>query len=95
MITDMIKFTIQDDYIPEAINLMKDQMIANLDDKGCIISKTFQSKENPADMYMLLCWEDQEAIDAHLGSAHDQIFRDGLDPILAGPPEFFEWEELV
>ena len=95
MITDMIKFTIKPDSIAEAAELMKGQMKANLGDEGCMLSKTFQSKSDPGDMYMLLCWENQSSIDKHLASAHDSEFRDGLDPLLAGPPEFFEWEELV
>lgn len=95
MITDMIKFTIKDSAVTAAKASMKKQMEANLGDEGCVISKTFQSKANPCEMYMLLCWENQAAIDKHLESEHDLEFRETLDPLLAGPPEFFEWEEIL
>ena len=94
MITDMLKFTVKEGCADQAKALMAAQMKANLGDNGCVISKTFQSKTNACDFYMLLCWENREAIDAHLETEHDLTFREGLDPILAGPPEFFEWDEV-
>ena len=95
MITDMLRFAIKEGYVPEAITLMKTQTQETLNDDGCLVSKAFQSRANPNCIYMLLCWEDQAAIDKHLASEHDLKFREGLDPLLASPPEFFEWDEIV
>jgi len=95
MLTDLLKFTIKDEYVNEAIELMKKQMKNNLNDEGCLISRTFRSKVNPTELYLLLGWENPEAIEKHLKSEHDLKFRVDLDPMLACPPEFFEPELLV
>ena len=95
MITDLLKFTIKESAAAEAIELFKKQMSDNLGDEGCLIAKTFRSKKDPNDFYMLLGWENQEAIDKHLVAEHDLMFREALDPILAGPPEFFDWEPVA
>lgn len=94
MITDLLKFNVKEGDADKAATLFKAQMENNLGDKGCMISKTFRSKTEPNSFYMLLAWENQAAIDAHLETEHDLKFREGLDPLLAGPPEFFEWEEI-
>ena len=91
MITDLLKFTIKEECVAEAIILMKKHMNDNLGDEGCLMSETFQSKTNPNELYMLLGWENQEAIDKHLKTDHDNTFRVQFDPLLAGPPEFFDW----
>ena len=95
MIIDLIKFSIKDECVDEAIELMKKQMINNLSDEGCLISNTFRSKTNPNELYLLLGWENQDAIDKHLKTDHDSKFRENLDPLLAGPPEFFDWEKIA
>ena len=91
MITDLLKFTIKEECVADAIELMKKQMKNNLSDDGCLLSDIFQSKKNPNELYMLLGWEDQEAIEKHLKTEHDNVFRVELDPLLDGPPEFFDW----
>ena len=95
MITDLMKFTIKDGCAAEAGEVMKKQMKNNLGDEGCLMSNVFQSKTNPNEFYLLLGWENQDAIDKHLKSSHDLKFREDLDPLLAGPPEFYDWEKLA
>ena len=95
MITDLLRFTIREGSIDEAVDLMKKQMKRNLGDEGCLMSNAFQSKTNPNDIYLLLGWENEDAIDKHLKTEHDKEFREELDPLLAGPPEFFEWEIIA
>ena len=95
MIIDLMKFTIKEGRVGDAIELMKTQMKNNLGDEGCLMSNTFQSKTNPNELYLLLGWENQEAIDKHLKTEHDLKFREGLDPLLAGPPEFYDWEKMA
>ena len=95
MIVDLLKFTIKEGRAAEAIELMKRQMRNNLGDEGCQISKTFQSKTNANELFLLLVWENQEAIDKHLKSDHDLKFREDLDPLLAGPPEFYDWTPVA
>ena len=94
MITDLLKFTIKEEAMAEAIELMKKQMQDNLSDEGCQLAKTFRSKTNTNEIFMLLGWENQDAISRHLEAEHDQLFRENLDPLLAGAPEFFEWEPI-
>lgn len=95
MIIDLIKFTIKEDSIDGAIKAMKTQTEANRLDEGCTLSHVFRSKTNPADLYMLLGWENQEAVEKHLATAHDAEFRTALDDTLAGPPEFYEWTKII
>jgi len=95
MIIDLLKFTIKDGCAEDAIELMKNQMKNNLGDEGCLMSNTLQSKTNPNELFLLLVWENPEAIEKHLKSEHDLKFRVDLDPFLAGPPEFYDWEKLA
>lgn len=95
MIIDLIKFTVKSDCIDGAADAMKTQAQQNWEDEGCRLSHVFQSKTDPAELYMLLGWENQEAVDKHLATAHDAEFRVAMDDKLAGPPTFFEWTQLV
>ena len=95
MITDLLKFTVKEGAIADASELMKKQMQNNLGDEGCLMAKAFRSNTNPNEIFVLLGWENQEAIDKHLKTDHDQKFRVDLDPLLAGPPEFFDWETIA
>ncbi|MCL2125996.1 MAG: antibiotic biosynthesis monooxygenase [Oscillospiraceae bacterium] len=95
MITDLMKFTIKEGCITEAIEVMKNQMKNNLGDDGCLMSNVFRSNTAPNEIFLLLGWENQESIDKHLASSHDLKFREDLDPLLAGPPEFYDWEKLA
>jgi len=90
MITNLLKFTIKEGCVGDAVVLVKKQMKDNLGDEGCLLSKTFQSKSNPNELYMLLGWENQESVDKHLETDHDNEFRVGFDQLIAGPPEFFD-----
>ena len=95
MIIDLMKFTIKNGCINDAIEVMKKQMANNLGDEGCLMSNVFRSKTNTDELFLLLGWENQEAIDKHLATSHDLKFREDLDPLLAGPPEFYDWEKLA
>ena len=95
MITDLLKFTIKEEFIEDAMMLMKKQMQNNLGDEGCLLSSTFRSKTNQNELYLLLGWESPEAIEKHLKADHDLKFREALDPMLAGPPEFFDWVKIA
>ena len=95
MIIDMIKFTAKNDCIDGAVMAMTVQTEANRLEAGCMLSHVFQSKTNPAELFMLLGWESQEAVQKHLATPHDAEFRVALDDKIAGPPEFFEWTQII
>ena len=95
MITDLLKFTIKEECIDAAIELMKKQMKNNLGDEGCLMSDTFRSKTNPNELYLILGWENTEAIEKHMKTEHDAKFRKELDIMLVSPPEFFDWEKIT
>jgi quinol monooxygenase YgiN len=95
MLIDLLKFQIKDGCGDKAAELFKRQMKNNLGDEGCLLSKSFRSTKNANEFYILLGWENPEAIERHLKTSHDLRFREDLDPFIAGPPEFFEWEEIV
>ena len=94
MITDLLKFTIKEGAIADASELMKKQMQNNISDEGCLMANAFRSKTNPNEIFVLLGWEDQQAIENHLKTDHDLKFRENLDPLLACPPEFYDWEPI-
>ena len=95
MIIDLIKFTAKDDCVDGAIEAMKIQTQANKTDEGCEMSHVFQSKTNPNELFMLLGWENQEAVDKHLATEHDAQFRVNVDDKVVGPPEFFDWTQII
>ena len=88
MLVDLLRFSVKDAGAAEL--LMKEQAVASRDDEGCNYVHVFRSKENPAEFYMLMSWASQELVEKHMQTEHDIMFRKKLDPILAGPPEFFE-----
>lgn len=92
---DLIKFTVRTECIDSAVAAMKTQTEANRKDEGCLMSHVFQSKKNPAELFMLLGWENQAAVDKHLATQHDADFRVALDDKLAGPPDFYEWTQVI
>ena len=94
MITDLLKFTIKEGHTEEAIKLFTEQMKNNLGDEGCMMSKAFQSQTKTNEIFLLLCWENQQAIDKHLQTDHDLAFRSKLDPIIIGPPDRLDWETI-
>jgi quinol monooxygenase YgiN len=95
MIIDLVKFTARQDAIDGALEAMKTQTVANRGDEGFVLTHVFQSKANPAELYMLLGWENQEAVDKHLATQHDAEFIKALDPCLAGPPDFSDWTLII
>ena len=54
-----------------------------------------RGKTNSAELFMLLGWENQEAVDKHLATQHDADFRAAIDDKLAAPPDFFEWTQII
>ena len=90
MIIDLLKFTVKDGRGDASAALMKEQAVNTRGDEGCEYAHVFRSKENPDELYMLMAWADQESVEKHLKTEHDLRFREGLDPELARPPEFFE-----
>ena len=95
MIIDLVKFTVRPDTVDGALQAMKTQTEANRGDEGFVLTHVFQSKKNPAELYMLLGWENQEAVDKHLATQHDANFRTAMDERLAGPPDFLEWTQII
>lgn len=95
MMIDLIKFTVKDGATPAAIEAMTAQTHANRGEAGCVLSHVFQGKDNPGELYMLLGWADQGAVESHLRTEHDQRFREAMDPLLADPPQFFEWDKII
>jgi len=95
MIIDLLKFNIKEGSGAEAEKVFRQQMKNNLGDEGCLLSNMFRSNTNPGEYFLLLGWENPEAIENHLKSDHDLKFREDLDPLLAGPPEFYDWEPIA
>ena len=95
MIIDLLQFNIKKGCVAEATELMKKQMKNNLGDEGCLMSNAFRSKSKPNELFTLLVWENQEAIDKHLKADHDREFVEALDPLLARKPDLSDWEIIA
>ncbi len=95
MIIDLAKFTAKDGCVDETIRYMKLQAEDNKSDAGFVMAHVFQSKSNPNELYMLLGWENQEAVEKHLATEHDAAFIVNMDKNIIGPPEMLDWTQLV
>ena len=95
MLIDLLKFKLKKETADEAVGLFSQQMKNNLGDEGCLLSQTFRSTTDPSEFYLLLGWENPEAIERHLKTEHDLRFRENLDPYLTQPPEIFDWEPIA
>lgn len=95
MIIDLIKATVKEEYIDEAVEAMKIQTLQTKEDEGCVLSHVMQSNTDPAVFYMLIGWENPEAIEKHLKSDHDLAFREKMDDKMAAPIEILDWKMLV
>lgn len=90
MIVDLLKFTVQSGQEEAAAVIMKEQAVATRLDEGCGYAHVFQSRENRTELFMLMSWADNDAVEKHLQTEHDLAFRDKMDDKLVCPPEFFE-----
>jgi quinol monooxygenase YgiN len=95
MLVDLLKFTVKPGFAEKVIGHMKDQTVATRHDEGCVLANVFQSDTDEHTLFMLLAWENQEAVDKHLATAHDLEFRNNVDDLLAGPPEFMNWKKII
>jgi quinol monooxygenase YgiN len=95
MMIDLIKAIIKKEFIDEAAETMKIQTLQTKEDEGCVLSHVFQSNADPAVFYMLIGWENPEAVEKHLNSEHDQKFREKMDEKMAAPIEMINWKLLV
>ncbi len=85
MLTDLIKFTVKKECVSDAIEYIKEQIENTRRDEGLVSASAFQSEDDPAVLYMLLQWDDEKSVQAHLQKPYDQIFRDKMDTALAMP----------
>jgi quinol monooxygenase YgiN len=95
MMIDLIKATVKNEFIEEAVEAMKVQTLQTKEDEGCALSHVFQSKTDPAVFYMLIGWDNPEAIEKHLSSEHDLKFREKMDDKMTSPIEIIDWKMLV
>ncbi|MCS2171773.1 antibiotic biosynthesis monooxygenase [Scandinavium sp. TWS1a] len=54
-------------------------------EEGCLDYALFQLQETPDVFYMRESWKGQEALDAHVGLPHFQMFVQQMDQLLAEP----------
>lgn len=95
MITDLLKFTVKEEHIEEALECVKEQAIQTRDEDGCVMSKAFRSKTNPNELYMLLGWENRRDIQRLQQTEHNRKFRENMDGKISRPAEFFNWETII
>ena len=95
MLTDLIKFTVKKDCLNDAIVYMREQTENTRRDEGLISASVFQSDADPAVLYMLLQWENEEAVKAHLKKPYDLEFRKKMDLTLASPVEPVAWQQII
>ena len=95
MITDLVKFTIKEEHLEEAIEQIKEQAIHILDEEICPMTKVFQSRTNANELYMLLGWKNRKAIELLRATEQSRRFRKNIDKMLVCPPEHFDWDTVI
>ncbi|MCL2401381.1 MAG: antibiotic biosynthesis monooxygenase [Oscillospiraceae bacterium] len=95
MITDLLKFTVKEAFIEEALECVKEQAIQIRDEDGCVMSKVFRSKTNPNELYMLFGWENRRDIQRLQQTEHNKKFRKNMDSKISCPAELFDWETII
>jgi quinol monooxygenase YgiN len=95
MLVDLLQFTVKPGNAEKVIGHMKEQTVATREDEGCVLANVFQDGSDQNTLYMLLAWESQEAVDKHMATAHDLEFRNNVDDLIAGPPQFLDWKKII
>ena len=95
MITDLLKFTIKEEFLPEAIEHLREQAILIRDEDGCVTTKVFQSKGNALELYMLVVWENRKALERLQVTDFHRTFRQEMTGMMSLPLEIFDWETII
>ena len=95
LITDLVKFTIKQEHLEEAIEQIKELAIHILDEEACPMIKVFQSRPNANELYMLLGWENRKAMELLRATEQSRRFRKNINKMLTCPPEHFDWDTII
>lgn len=95
MIVDLFKFSVKQGYSEKVAGHLKDHTVLTRDDEGCLFANALQSNTDENTLYLLLAWEDQEAVDKHMMTDHDLEFRNNVDDHIFGPPTQVDWKLIV
>lgn len=96
MIVDLFKFLAKPGFAEKVSGHMKEHTLLTRDDEGCLFCHTLQSNTDENTLYLLLAWEDQEAVVKHMEMDHDLQFRNNVDDyILVAPPEQLDWKLII
>ncbi|GGI42577.1 putative quinol monooxygenase [Mammaliicoccus stepanovicii] len=85
MIIVNAKFEVQDDFIYEYEELVKDLVRDSKQESGNVAYSHFKSTEDENVYLMYEIWEDEQAIASHNNSEHFKYFSSQVKEILNGP----------
>ncbi len=95
MIRVVAKQTIKADKLEEYLPVMRSLVEkTNANDPGCISYEAYQDVNDPTVITMIEQWESQEAVDAHLKSAHFLEIAPILDSMCAVLAEVTFYKKL-
>ena len=95
MVTDLLKFTIREESLPEAIEHIREQAIIIREEDGCVMTKVFQSKIKPTELFMLVGWQNRKSLERLQVTEFHRRFREDMTNMMALPLEIFDWETVI
>lgn len=76
---------IRENYIMDAIELLKKLVIETRKENGCIQYDLFEDNRNKGVFFIHEIWESKEDLHNHQVSDHMMVFRDGIASFLEKP----------
>lgn len=95
MIVDLFKYSVKPGFTEKVIGHLREHAVQTRAEEGCLFVNVFSSNTDEKTLYLLLAWENQEAIDKHLFNVRDQQFSNNVRNYLYGPSERIDWKMII
>ena len=89
------QITAQTDKIFEVQTILQDIVVPTRQETGCLSYQFLRHRSNPAVFLFIEEWTDEQAIDAHFGTAHIQKALASATPLLAQAPDIQRYTLLA
>ena len=95
MISKKADFEITENNIETALQLIKKFLLHVKHEKGTVLYKSFQNRDNKSKFTHFMTFSDFVAEESHKNAPHTIEFVQGLYPICKIPPEFTDLTEVI
>lgn len=85
---------IKENYIMDAIEIIKKLVIETRKEKGCIQYNVYEDHWNKGVFFLHETWESNEDLHIHQTSDHMLVFRDNIAPLLDSPNKVYVGNQL-